>query len=67
MDFLYDNIRNERHGLWSERHVEAGRPVYVLKLVNLQLKRVEQERKFHNWQDYSTWYQQMQLVLQNAP
>jgi hypothetical protein len=67
MDFLYDNVRNERHGLSSERLMENGRPVYVLRLVNLQLNRVDQEKKFYAWDQYSSFYQKMLVMLQNAP
>ena len=67
MEFLYDDVRNARFGLHSERRNEGGRSLYVLQLVNMRTNQVDQEKTFHSWREYSNWYQQMYLMLQNSP
>ncbi|WP_315834087.1 hypothetical protein [Bradyrhizobium prioriisuperbiae] len=67
MEFLYDNVRNARFGLHSAKRSEGGRSVFVLQLVNLQTNAIDKEKIFHSWQEYSNWYQQMHMMLQNAP
>jgi hypothetical protein len=65
--FLYDNVRNNRHGLWSEKRQSGASAVYVLKLVDLQNNVVVQEKTFHDWNKYSQFYQQMLMMIQSAP
>jgi hypothetical protein len=67
MDFLYDNVRNRRHGLRSEKRQYGGSAAYILQLVDMQTNGVIQEKVFYNWSEYSQWYQQMVLMLQSAP
>lgn len=67
MEFLYDDVRNARFGLHSEKRAEGGRNVFVLQLVNFQTNTIDKEKTFYNWQEYSNWYQQMHMMLQHAP
>ena len=67
MNFLYDNVRNTRHGLRSEKRQYGASTAYVLQLVNMQTNGVIQEKVFYNWNEYSQWYQQMLMMLQSAP
>jgi hypothetical protein len=67
MDFLYEDVRNARFALHSEKRSQAGQIVYVLQLLNAQTGAVAQEKLFYNWQEYSNWYRQMHLMLQFGP
>lgn len=67
MEFLYDNIRNTRHGIRSEKRQQGSSTVFVLQLVDMQTNGVIQEKTFYNWNQYSQWYQQMMVMLQAVP
>jgi hypothetical protein len=67
MEILYEDIRNSRFGLHSERRDEGGRSLFVLQLVNMQTNQIDKEKTFYNWQEYSNWYHQTYFMLQNSP
>jgi len=66
MNFLYDNVRNARHGLHSEKRQDGASTVYVLALVDLRNNTVVKEETFRDWNQYSQRYQTALLMLQMA-
>jgi hypothetical protein len=67
MEFLYDDVRNARFMLHSEKRLQGGRPVFVLQLINTRTNTVDKEQTLRSWQEYSSWYQQMVVLLRSAP
>jgi hypothetical protein len=67
MQFLYDNVRNTRHGIRSEKRQHGASTVFVLALVDMRNNAVLRETTFHDWNQYSQHYQQMLMMLQSVP